>query len=1348
MFDFFSRLLDPSGFVPRQSCGEWNAALIWLHKGSDIMIWLAYLSIPVVLGFFARQRKGVPFHHLFWLFSAFILACGFTHFVDAMMFTFPVYRLGGFVKFITAVVSWATVLALIPAIPRVLAWIDRIPAREEIAAEPPAVREDAWTMVYSCSILLAVLVVVLRGIFDPILGNNHTFILPLTAVVFVAWRWGFGPAFLCLILSLTGVLFLYIEPRKSLAIIDPPDQMVLGMFLFCGIAVSLLGESQRSARRQVEQSLAHVRQSNLELAQSQRATAAALGQLETFLTHAPIGIAFLDPELRFIRINKYLEDRNQLPASEHIGKPVEDVPRSVSSKLREEFRQVLASGEPLQGRQLAESPEEGPFWEVSAFPARGASGGVLGLVVIAQDVTTRVRAAAALKESEARFRTLSEAVPQIVWVTRGNGELVHFNSKWYEYTGQSREQSAGVLGWTVSLHPDDLPRTRERWQLAIRTGDPYEIEYRLGDRHGNYRWFLARGLAVRDDRGTIVQWFGTCTDIDDVKHLQSELQESEERYRTTLASVGDAVISTDTDGRVRFLNPIAEGLTGWTSQEAEGRVLTEVFPIIHETTREAVENPVQKVLREQRIVGLANHTILVSRSGKEIPIDDSAAPIRGAEGVTGVVMVFRDVTERRGEEAAQRDRVRVAALRADIATALTRSDRADVLQQSCEALSRQLDLALSRVWLLDATGQQLIPDATFGQPEEIDRDHRQSVGRDSKLGRIATTRTPYLTNSVPTDPHFADQEWISREKIVAFAGYPLAVENHTFGTLALYSRSWLSGRILEDLAPIADTIAQYLDRRRTEGLLRSSESRFRLLTESIPQIVWNANEDGDLTYVNSRWIEFTGTSLDDARGSGWLASIHPDDAGRLAGEWKTIIHDSSKRFTHELRLRRRDGEYRWFLSIAVPLRRPDGTVDQWIGSMADIDDQKRQAEHLEKLVRERTAALVEQQNFLDAIMDNVADGIVACGADGRLKLFNAASREFHGIPVEGDLAEDWTEKYGLFEADGITPLAKERIPLWRAFQGERLRDVEMVIRSRDGTDRFILASGQPLRDAADHKLGAVVSMRDMTARRNAELQLQATARALATSNAELEQFAYVASHDLQEPLRKIQAFGDRLAQKFRPDLGEQGREYIDRMLSSATRMRTLIDDLLSLSRVTTRGQPFVEVDLNTIVREAVSDLEIRIAQTGGQVDIGPLPTLDGDPGQLRQLFQNLIGNALKFHKPDAPPVVRVSAVRLAEVPSDSDLPPISDFPGWRITVADLGIGFEQIYAERIFEVFQRLQGRGEYEGSGIGLAICRKIVDRHGGCIRARSRPGEGAEFFVDLPQLPTLPDGAACQKI
>jgi len=249
---------------------------------------------------------------------------------------------------------------------------------------------------------------------------------------------------------------------------------------------------------------------------------------------------------------------------------------------------------------------------------------------------------------------------------------------------------------------------------------------------------------------------------------------------------------------------------------------------------------------------------------------------------------------------------------------------------------------------------------------------------------------------------------------------------------------------------------------------------------------------------------------------------------------------------------------------------------------------------------------------------------------------------------------------------------------------------------------------------------------ELEKREQIEADLRAFTQRLERSNQELESFAYVSSHDLQEPLRKIQAFGDRLRTRCGDLLDEKSQDYLQRMLSAANRAQLLIDNLLTFSRVTSQAQPFIEVNLQEIIAGVLSDLEIRIEKIGATVNVGDIPTLKADASQMRQLFQNLLGNALKFSREGVPPVVNVTAT----VAGDR----------LRIEVADNGIGFDEKYRDRIFEIFQRLHGRTEYEGSGIGLSICRKIVERHGGSILPYSQPNCGATFVITLPLQPSQP--------
>jgi PAS domain S-box-containing protein len=379
-------------------------------------------------------------------------------------------------------------------------------------------------------------------------------------------------------------------------------------------------------------------------------------------------------------------------------------------------------------------------------------------------------------------------------------------------------------------------------------------------------------------------------------------------------------------------------------------------------------------------------------------------------------------------------------------------------------------------------------------------------------------------------------------------------------------------------------------------------------------------------------------------------------------------------------------------------------------------------------------ALAQEHNLLSSIINAMPNQVYVKDAKGRFILDNSAHRRYLGLDesqsVDGRTVHDYfapaiAAKFDRDEREvvetGVAMIAQE----------------EPAIRSADDSSETWLESNKvPLRDTEGKIVGLVGISSDISARKEDEQKLVAFSAALERSNAELQNFASVASHDLQEPLRKIQAFGDRLKAKCGDALGEQGRDYLARMQNAAGRMQTLIQDLLKLSRVTSRAQPFEPCDLGEILAQVLSDLEVSIEQKGAKLEVGPLPTIDADPVQMRQLFQNLVANALKFQRPGEKPEVSISA-RIFE--SRERL--ATGEQVCQIHIEDNGIGFDAHFAEQIFVVFQRLHSREEYDGTGIGLAVCRKITDRHGGSIIAKSEPGQGATFIITLPvHQPTSP--------
>jgi len=371
--------------------------------------------------------------------------------------------------------------------------------------------------------------------------------------------------------------------------------------------------------------------------------------------------------------------------------------------------------------------------------------------------------------------------------------------------------------------------------------------------------------------------------------------------------------------------------------------------------------------------------------------------------------------------------------------------------------------------------------------------------------------------------------------------------------------------------------------------------------------------------------------------------------------------------------------------------------------------------------KKKEAEILQANNFLGAVLENIPNMIFVKDAkELRFVDFNKAGEELLGLKRKDLIGKNDYDFFPKEQADFFT--SKDRSVL----EGGKLLDIpEEPIDTKAHGKRILHTKKIPVLDKNGNPQYLLGISEDITEfKRQQELRMYT--QALEVSNKELQDFVFVASHDLQEPLRKIQSFSEFLAEEYGASLEGNGKDYLERMRSAATRMQTLINDLLTLTRVTTKAKPFEPVDLSKVLQEVLSDLEVRIEEKKAKVEAGPLPTIEADATQMRQLFQNLLSNALKFQRPGVPPEVKVEAWAL-EGPGGGE-------KQYRIRVKDNGIGFDNKYAEQIFKVFERLHGVGEFEGTGIGLAVCRKVAERHGGSITAEGVPGQGSVFTVLLP--------------
>jgi signal transduction histidine kinase/CHASE3 domain sensor protein len=410
---------------------------------------------------------------------------------------------------------------------------------------------------------------------------------------------------------------------------------------------------------------------------------------------------------------------------------------------------------------------------------------------------------------------------------------------------------------------------------------------------------------------------------------------------------------------------------------------------------------------------------------------------------------------------------------------------------------------------------------------------------------------------------------------------------------------------------------------------------------------------------------------------------------------------------------RRNRENAELLVRGLPLRPAPQGADEVGRSGAALVEAATRIRDAERKIR-------QDKELLQAILDQMGEGVVVVDGQGWNVLFNPAAGSILGLGASATPPERWVEHFGLFMADGETPFPTAELPLLLATRGVSTDDITLLVRNTARADgAFVSMSGRPLLRADGTADGGLVVFRDITQAREADRRLEDYRQDLERSNQELERFAYIASHDLQEPLRMVASHVQLLAGDLQGTLGPDQEESIGFAVDGAKRMQRLINDLLTYSRVGRRGKPFTPTPLQDVLQTALLNLDVAVREQHASVTSDELPVVDVDPGQLTQLLQNLIGNAIKFHGAE-PPGVHVGA----EVHGDE----------WIFTVEDNGIGVPEDQAERVFQIFQRLHSRSEYEGTGIGLAVCRRIVERHGGRIWVEPRSPHGSRFRFTIP--------------
>lgn len=728
------------------------------------------------------------------------------------------------------------------------------------------------------------------------------------------------------------------------------------------------------------------------------------------------------------------------------------------------------------------------------------------------------------------------------------------------------------------------------------------------------------------------------------KKEQDALKEREQSWQTTLGSIGDAVIATDTAGKITFMNNVAETLTGWALNEASRKPLEKVFHIVNEQTRKEVVNPVTRVLKEGATVGLANHTILITKDGNEIPIDDSGAPIKHKDGKTsGVVLVFRDITERKK---AEKDLFNLAKFPSENPFAVLRIDK-DGTVMYANAESQRLPKSIS-----------------------------------AEIGHVVSPHWLKHVSESFTSNRRLDFEENDEGRWFEFKLAPVLSE----GYVNIYG-------------------SEITERKKAEEALRESEIKFRTVANFLYDWEYWLTPDGSLVYVSRSCERITGYKAEKFIENPTLVTsiIHPEDKHLFDSHFKLTSIDK----THEIdfRIITRKGETKWLAHTCQPAFDDQG---KWLGrrvSNRDITDRKKAEEKARKSEAENIAS-----KYARSLLEASLDPLVTIDDEGKITDVNQATEIVTGISREQLIGTEFS--------DYFTEPERAKAGYEKVFKDGFVKDYPLAITNKSGKITDVIYNASIFRNTQGQIQGVFAAARDITQRKAMENELRETLEKLRQSNAELEQFAYVASHDLQEPLRMVASYVQLLQRRYQGKLDQEADEFIGFAVDGANRMRGLIDDLLTYSRVGRLGKPFERTNLESTLDIVLKNLQASITENNATVTHDKLPVISADGGQLVQLFQNLIANAIKFHGKD-PPSVHVSAKdNGAEI---------------QFAICDNGIGIDPQYFDRLFKIFQRLHTREEYSGSGIGLAVCKKIVERHGGRIWIESELGKGSTIYFTL---------------
>ena len=802
------------------------------------------------------------------------------------------------------------------------------------------------------------------------------------------------------------------------------------------------------------------------------------------------------------------------------------------------------------------------------------------------------------------------------------------------------------------------------------------------------------------------------------KSADDALKTSEAKYRRILENIQDVYYRSDVDGNLILASPSMATVLGYDS-------LSEIYgKNIAGTLYYNPERRTQFLADINRSGSVTNYEVtLKKRDGTPVSVLTSSHKYYDQPGnFQGVEGIFRDITERKkAEDALRAAYEQITAAEEELRTQL------DELKYGQDALR---------------TSEKKLQEIVQGSPIPqfvIDKNHRVISWNNAleqysgvKAGEVLGTSQQWKAFYPNERPCMADllvdgtidkiPEWYrgkyNKSKYVegAYEATDFFPKMGTNGIWLYFTASTIrdpQGTILGAV----ETLEDITEIKVKEEALRASEEQFRNVVETQTEFICRFKPDGTHIFVNEAYCRYFDKKCSEIIGKKFIPEIPPEDQARVREHFGSLTRDHPV-LTIDHRIIMQDGTIRWQRWVDRAIFDERGVLFEYQTVGRDITD-----------IKQAEAALRESENKLNAIVRGSPIPQFVIDRDHRIIQWNLALESYSGIYAQEVLGtnQQWRAFYPQERpcmADLLIEGQVEKIPPWYA--GKYLKS-KFIDGGYEATDFFphmgksgtwLHFTAAPIRDFEGTVIGAVETLEDITERKKAEERVVKKAAELARSNAELEQFAYIASHDLQEPLRMIASYQQLIERRYKGHLDKDADEFIDYAVDGAKRLQNMINGLLDFSRVQTRGLPFTSVDSGNIFRDAVNNEKIAIRDSGVVITYDPLPIVWADAGQLLRIFQNLIENAIKFHGKE-PPAVHVS---------------VQQQDGFAVfSVQDNGIGFNPEYAGKLFTLFRRLHGR-EYSGTGIGLAVCKRIVERHGGKIWADSVPGRGSIFHFSIP--------------